>query len=89
MEKIYVSFCGRQTTLCNCLPEQTNKNILTAMELSVSSWNEILHLVGGALETSKYAWYLIIWGVDSNDSPFMQFKQDELNITMYDVTNIQ
>ena len=59
------------------------------MELSVSSWNEILHLVGGAIETSKYAWYLIKWDVDSNDSPFMQFKQDELNITMYDVTKIQ
>ena len=59
------------------------------MELSVSSWNELLHLVGGALETSKYAWYLIKWDFDSNDFPFMQSKQDELNITMHDKTKTQ
>ena len=31
--------------------KQTSKNILTAMEISVCSWNELLHFVGGALET--------------------------------------
>ena len=35
--------------------KQTSKNILTAMEISVCSWNELLHFVGGALETSKCA----------------------------------
>ena len=39
----------------NCLPNQSNKNILTVMKISVSSWNELLHFVGGALETSKCA----------------------------------
>ena len=39
----------------NCLPDQKKQNILTAMELSISSWKELLHFVEGALETSKYA----------------------------------
>ena len=48
--------------------EKTSKNILTAMEISVSSLNKLLHFVGGALATSKCTWYLIKWNFDSNDS---------------------
>ena len=54
------------------------------MEISVSSWNELLHFVGGALETGKCAWYLIKRDFDSNDSSFMKLTQEELNITMND-----
>ena len=73
----------------NCLPNQSNKNILTVMRISVSSWNKLLHFVGGALETSKCTWYLINWDFDSNDSPFMKSTEEELNITMHDGTKIQ
>ena len=73
----------------NCLPNQSNKNILTAMEISVSSWNKLLHFIGGALETSKCAWYLITWNFDSDDSSFIKSKDEELNITMHDGTKIQ
>ena len=73
----------------NCIPNQSNKNILTAMENSVSSWNELLHFVGGVLETSKCAWYLINWDFDSNDLPFVKSTQEELNITIHDGTKIQ
>ena len=54
-EKTYVSFQGRQTTLCKLFTGSKKQNILTAMELSISSWKELLHFVEGALETSKYA----------------------------------
>ena len=69
--------------------KQTSKSILTAMEISVSSWNELLHFVGGALEMGKCAWYLINWNFDSNDSPRMQETKEELNITMHDGTKMK
>ena len=59
------------------------------MEISVSSWNELLHFVEGDLETSKCAWYLINLDFDFNDSPFMKSTQEELKITMNDGTKIQ
>ena len=58
------------------------------MELSVTSWNELLHFVGGALETSKCAWYLITWTFNSTDSPIMQTTNEEFTITMHDGTKI-
>ena len=54
------------------------------MEISVSSWNKLLHFVGGALETTKCASYLIKLNFDSNDSPRMQETKEKLNITMHD-----
>ena len=59
------------------------------METSVNSWNELLYFVGGALETSKCAWYLIKWNFDFNDSPRMQETKEELKITMYDGTKMK
>ena len=35
------------------LTEQKIKQILAEMEISVSSWNELLHFVGGALELAN------------------------------------
>ena len=58
------------------------------MELSVSSWNELLHFVGGALEASKCAWYLIAWTFNSNDSPVMQTTNEDFSITMNDGTKM-
>ena len=54
-----IAFVDDKRHYFNSLPKQSNKNILTAMESFVSSWIELLHFVGGALETSKCAWYLI------------------------------
>ena len=60
------------------------------MELSVSSWNDLLRFfVEGALETSKCAWYLINWDFDPHDSPFIKSTEEELNITMHDGSKIQ
>ena len=84
-----LAFVDDKRHYVNCLPNQSNKNILTAMKISVSSWNELLHFVGGALETSKCDWYLINWNVDSNDSPFIKSTEEELKITMHDGTKIQ
>ena len=69
MEKHMLAFVDNKRHYVIFLPEQTNTNIITTMELSVSSWNELLHFVRGALETNKCAWYLIKWDFDSNDSP--------------------
>ena len=88
-KKYMLAFVDDKRHYVNCLPNQSNMNILTAMEISVSSWNELLHFVGGALETSKCAWYLIKWDFDSNDSSFMKLTQEELNITMNDGIKIQ
>ena len=88
-QKHMLAFVDHKRHNVNCLPNQSNKNILTAMRISVSSWNELLHIVGGALETSKYAWYLITWDFHSNDSPFMNSAEVELKITMHDGTKIQ
>ena len=84
-----LAFVDDKRHYIKCLPNQSNKNILTAMEISVSSWNELLRFVGGALETSRCAWYLINWDFDSNDSPFMKSTEEELNIKMHDGTKIQ
>ena len=54
------------------------------MEISVSSWNELLNFVGGAFETRKCARYLITLEFDSKDYPFMKSDKDDLNITMHD-----
>ena len=71
MKKIILAFVDDKRHYVNCLPNQSNKKILTAMEIFVSSWNELLHFVGGDLETSKCERYLINWDFDSNDSPFV------------------
>ena len=54
-----LAFADDKRHYVNSNPTQISKNILTAMELSVSSWNELLHFVGGAVDTSKCAWYFI------------------------------
>ena len=71
-KKHMLAFVDDKRHYVNCLLNQSNKNILTAMKISMSSWNELLHFVGGSLETSKCIWYLINWDFDSNDSLFMQ-----------------
>ena len=87
--KHMLTFVDDKRHYVNSLPTQSNKDILTAMELSVSSWNELLHFVGGALETNKCAWFLINWEFDSHDSPIIKSTEEELNITMHDGSKIQ
>ena len=48
-----LAFVDDKRHYVNGNPTQTSKNILTEMEISVSSWNELLHFFGGAPETSK------------------------------------
>lgn len=43
----------------NLIPKEIKKILLSAMELLVSLWNELLHFVGGALKSNKCAWYII------------------------------
>ena len=57
-EKHMLAFVDDKQHYVNGNNKQTRKNTLTTIKISVSSWNELLHFVGGALETSKCAWYL-------------------------------
>ena len=88
MRKHMLAFVDDKRHYVNGSPTQTSKNILTAMELSVTALNELLHFVGGALETSKCAWYLLKWNFNSNDFPVMQTTNEELKITMHDGTKM-
>ena len=45
--------------------------------------------MGGALETSKCAWYLINWDFDAQYLPFIKSTEEELNITIHDGSKIQ
>ena len=58
-KKHMLNFVDDKRHYVNGNNKQTSKNILPAMKISVSSWNELLHFVCGTLEISKYAWYLI------------------------------
>ena len=88
-KKHMLAFVDDKRYYVNGNNKQISKNILTSMEISVSSWNGLLHFVGGALETRKCAWYLINWHFDSNDSLRMQETKEELKITMYDGTEMK
>ena len=87
--KYILTFVDDKRHYVNGNHKQTSKHILTAMVISVSSWNELLHFVGGALKTSKCACYLIKWYFDSNDSPLMQETKETLKITMHDETEMK
>ena len=41
------------------------------LQTAASSWEQILHTSGGALELSKCAWYLINWDFASSGIPFI------------------
>ena len=56
-QKHMLAYVDNKRHYVNCLPNQTNKNILTTMKIFVSSRNELLNYVGGALETNKCACY--------------------------------
>ena len=88
-EKHMLAFVDDKRHYVNGNNKQTSKSILTVMDISVSSWNKILHFVGGSLETTKCPWYLIKWNFDYNDSPRMQETKEELSITMYDGSKIK
>ena len=88
-ERHMLAFVDDKRHYVNGNPTQSSKSILTAMELSVSSWNELLHFVGGALETSKCTWYLIKRKFESNDSPRIQNTKGKLKITMHEGTEMK
>lgn len=51
------------------------------MEKSINTWYELLHFIGGKLETDKCEWYHISWDFDENDKLFMKQIKDKLIIT--------
>ena len=51
--KHMLAFVDDKRHYANGNNKQTSKNILTTIKISVSSWNKLLHLVGGAQKTSK------------------------------------
>ena len=59
LDNKYIMFVDDKGHCVNCITQQLESQLLTEMELSVSSWNELLHFVGGSLQTSKCAWCLI------------------------------
>ena len=56
----------------NTLTQQLSKIVIEAMKTSVTTWYELPQFVGGDLELTKCGWYVIDWGLDGNDKPYMQ-----------------
>ena len=50
------------------------KTICKNLQTAASSWEQILHTSGGALELIKCAWYLINWDFTSSGIPFISTK---------------
>ena len=52
------------------------KTICDNLQAVASSWEQILHTSGGSLELSKYACYLITWGIHIQWNPIHK-QQDK------------
>ena len=73
-----MAFVDDKRHYTNSLDQQLIKYVIKSMEKSVSTWYELLLFVGGDLELSKYGWYVIDWGLDSNDKPQMKKTKHKL-----------
>ena len=61
----------------------TNNSEITIcnnLQTAASSWEQILHTSGGALELFKCAWYLIQWDFTSSGIPFISTKPNNNTI---------
>ena len=67
-----MTFVDDKRHYTNTLTQQLSKIVIEAMEKSVTAWYELLQFVGGDLELTKCGWYVIDWGLDGNDKPYMQ-----------------
>ena len=56
------------------------KTICKNLQTAASSWEQILHTSGGALELSKCAWYLINWEFTPSGIPFISNKTNTSTI---------
>ena len=56
------------------------KTICNHLQTAASSWEQILHTSGGALELSKCAWYLINWDFTPSGIPFISTKPNNNTI---------
>ena len=54
-----LAFVDDKSHYVNSSTNQRSIDITKAMEQPVSSWNDLLHFSGGALELSKCSWYMI------------------------------
>ena len=50
------------------------------METSINAWNKLLIFSGGALKTSKYAWYILLWASNGKDEMTLQQTKEKLVI---------
>ena len=76
-----MAFVDDKRHYTNTLTQQLSKIVIEAMETSVTTWYELLQFVGGDLELTKCGWYVIDWGLDGNDKPYMQTTTQKLWIT--------
>lgn len=67
MEDRYDKVRRSQTSLRKLTTSTVKNRHKKVMENSVSSWYELLHFCGGALETDKCEWYIICWVFDENN----------------------
>ena len=81
MEDRYDKALRSQTSLRKLTTSTVKNRDKKVMENSVSSWYELLHFCGGALETDKGEWYKICWVFDENNLPEMKNSNKHLNIT--------
>ena len=54
-----LAFVDDKSHYVNSTTHQLIIEIIKAKEQLVSSWNELLHFLGGALELSKCSWYIL------------------------------
>ena len=62
--------------------KNSEKIICDNLQTATSSWEQILHTSGGALELSKCAWYLINWEFTPSGIPFISNKSNNNKIEM-------
>ena len=73
-----MAFVDDKRHYTNTLTQQLSIIVIEAMEKSVTTWYELLQFLGGNLELIKCGWYIIGWGLDGNDKPYMQTTTQKL-----------
>ena len=62
------------------LHQKLMRTIIKEMETSINAWNKLLIFSGGALKTSKYAWYILLWASNGKDEMTLQQTKEKLVI---------
>ena len=67
-----VGFVDDKKHYVNNVSRKTKDTLEQAMQKSIRIWEELLNFTGGKLELSKCEYFLIKWGFDNKDKPFIE-----------------